>query len=53
MKLNANQIVTKAKNVRTDTVKMVATAGASHVGSALSCVDILSTLYFGILNIVP
>jgi len=53
MKLNANQIIAKTKQIRIDTIKMVFSAEASHVGSALSCVDILASLYFGILNINP
>lgn len=53
MKLTAQQIEQKSKEIRGDVLKMVAAADASHVGSALSCIDILACLYFGILNLDP
>lgn len=34
-----------AKNIRIDSLKMVHRAKASHIGSALSCADILAVLY--------
>jgi len=39
-----------AQAVRTSSLKMVSSAKASHIGSALSIVDILSVLYGKILN---
>jgi len=42
-----------SKNIRVLTVKMVHKAKASHVGGALSMVDILSVLYNCVLNINP
>jgi transketolase len=39
-----------ARSIRMRAVRMVARAGASHIGSALSIVDILTVLYFGILK---
>lgn len=53
MKPNTERIVKKSKDIRVDVVKMVSAADASHVGSALSCIDILTCLYFGILNVDP
>jgi len=42
-----------ATDVRQHVVKMVAKAKASHVGSSLSVVDILSVLYSSVLTIDP
>jgi len=40
-----------ATNIRKNIVKMHAKSNSSHIGSALSCVDILTVLYFHILKI--
>ena len=40
-----------AKSIRRDIVKMHARSNASHIGSALSCVDILIVLFFKIMKI--
>lgn len=53
MKLDSGEILQKSKDIRIAVVKMVASAQASHLGSALSCVDILSVLFFGIMNVNP
>lgn len=50
MKKNLEKI---AKETRRQIVTAVFKAGASHIGSALSCVDILTALYFDIANIDP
>ena len=42
-----------SKDIRKNIIKMVTVSNSSHVGSALSIVDILVTLYFKILNIDP
>ena len=42
-----------SKNVRKKTLKMVTISQSIHIGSALSIVDILVSLYFGILNVYP
>lgn len=39
------------KNIRQTILKMVHKAGVSHVGSALSIVDVLYILYFKIANV--
>jgi transketolase len=49
MKFNSSSEL--AKEVRKTSLKMVFSSKASHIGSALSITDILSVLYFNILNI--
>ena len=39
------QVIELAKNIRIDSLKMVHRAKAAHIGSALSCADILAVLY--------
>jgi len=54
---NNNELFTKyrriATGIRKKIVKMHAISNTSHIGSALSCVDILAGLYFSILRIDP
>jgi transketolase len=45
--------VALARRIRADVLRMVHAAKASHVGSALSCVDILAVLYGGVLRVAP
>lgn len=40
-----------AKNIRKNTLKIANSSKGPHIGTALSCVDILTALYFNILNI--
>lgn len=42
-----------ARDIRIKTVEMVSQAKSCHIGSALSCADILSVLYFKVLHIEP
>ena len=42
-----------SNNIRKKILKIIFDSQASHIGSALSCVDILTVLYFKILNINP
>jgi transketolase len=42
-----------AKRVRVQILRMHAASDASHIASSFSCVDILTTLYFSVLNINP
>ena len=37
--------------LRYEVVKMSNRAKASHLASSLSCIDIIATLYFGIMNL--
>ncbi len=41
----------RATNIRKNILHIANLSGSPHVGSALSCTDILTTLYFGILNL--
>lgn len=43
----------KLKEIRQTIIKMVHKANVSHIGAALSVVDILYTLYFKVANITP
>ncbi len=42
--------VQMAKNMRINAVKMVSSGGSSHIGSALSCIDIVAVLYANIMH---
>ncbi|MBP0580498.1 transketolase [Labrys sp. LIt4] len=42
-----------ARQVRIKIVRTIALAGLGHVGGDLSVTDILTTLYFGVLNVDP
>jgi transketolase len=46
----ATDLAKRAMSIRLRSVRMVASAGASHIGSALSIVDILTVLYFQVLR---
>ncbi|MBC2575288.1 transketolase [Peptostreptococcus canis] len=41
----------KAKNIRRSVIEMIYNAKSGHPGGALSCVDIITALYFGRMNI--
>ncbi len=41
------QLEAKANEMRCDIVRMIANAGSGHPGGSLSCIDILTALYFG------
>ena len=43
----------KAKEIRIKTIEMVSKAKSAHIGSALSCTDIIVALYFNVLKIDP
>lgn len=53
MKNEIDMLKKHAMEIRRSIVEMVAKAKASHVGGALSSVDILTALYFKILSINP
>ena len=44
---------TICKTIRTDIIKSIASASSGHPGGSLSAVEILTTLYFEEMNIVP
>jgi transketolase len=41
------------RRTRASALRMVAAAGAAHIGSSLSCADVLAVLYSGVLQIDP
>lgn len=49
--IKMNKLFTISKIIRKEIVKMAYISKSSHVGSALSCVDILVTLYFKYMNL--
>ena len=48
-----NDLEALSRNIRFQLVKMSNASGAPHLGSAMSCVDILVAAYWGALNIDP
>jgi len=50
---SVEQIQQKAKILRSRIITTSHKAGMPHLGSCLSCVEILATLYFSVLNIDP
>jgi transketolase len=44
--LNVNELEEKAKTIRRHVINMIYKAGSGHPGGSLSCVDILTALYF-------
>lgn len=51
--MNSIQIQEIAKKIRYEIIKMAFKGQASHVGSSLSCVDLIVSLYNSFLNIDP
>lgn len=51
--IELNELVHISKKIRKDVVRMSYKACSSHLGSALSMIDILIVLYFKMLNITP
>ncbi|MEW6620861.1 MAG: transketolase [bacterium] len=47
------ELEVKAKEIRRWIIKMLAEAGSGHPGGALSCTDIITALYFKIMNHKP
>ena len=43
----------KCKEIRRDIIKMIGDAGGGHPGGALSSVEIVTSLYFGVMQIKP
>jgi transketolase len=48
-----NNLDNIARTVRGDLVKLSNSARTPHLGSSLSCVDILVALYWNVLNLTP
>lgn len=51
--LSIDQLKQKAKEVRIDLIKMLAKAGSGHSGGPLGMADIVTALYFSVLNHKP
>lgn len=50
---NINELKNIANKVRKNIIEQVYRASSGHPGSSLSCVEILTTLYFNIMNVNP
>jgi transketolase len=50
-KLSYTQLSKKANQIRADLIKVATKNGAGHIASSLSCVDILTVLYYRIMNL--
>ena len=48
-----SELAQKAKAIRRTILELIFQAKASHVGCSLSVVDILTTLYFGVMKVNP
>jgi transketolase len=52
-KLTNQQLIKKADQIRKDLVEIAVKNGAGHIAPSLSCVDILTALYYRIMNLSP
>ncbi|SDI09761.1 transketolase [Propionivibrio dicarboxylicus] len=52
-KLDVQELKDMARTIRQDIVKMVHAAGSGHPGGSLSATDIMTALYFNVLNLDP
>ena len=53
MKNKIEELKSIAENIRLNTFKAIANAGGGHFGGSLSVVEILTVLYFDVMNIDP
>ncbi len=53
MKLSVEELKKKADEIRILVLEMVETAGGGHIGGSLSAMDVMTALYFRIMNIDP
>lgn len=51
--IDYNDLSDRAKNIRRNVIKMIYNAKSGHPGGSLSCVDIITALYFGKMNVDP
>jgi transketolase len=51
--MNTTGISDTARRIRREIIEMAYRSGGPHVGSALSCADIMATLYDGVLRLEP
>ncbi len=52
-KLNSRELAKKANELRLISLEMIDKASGGHIGGSLSAMDIMTALYFNILNIDP
>lgn len=52
-KLSVEELPSKAKEIRRDIIRMLAAAGSGHPGGSLSAADIVTCLYFHLMNHDP
>lgn len=52
-RLNALELAAKADVIRLEAVKMGQEAGGGHLGGGLSAMDIMTALYFNVMNVDP
>ena len=50
---NTKKLIKKAIEIRRDVLIMLEKAGSGHTGGSLSIVEILMSLYYGIMNVSP
>jgi len=50
-KLSNNELKKKANQIRKDLIEVAVRNGAGHIAPSLSCVDILTALYYGIMTL--
>jgi transketolase len=50
-KLSHVELTEKAKQIRSDLIRVSVRNGAGHIAPSLSCVDVLTALYYRILNV--
>lgn len=53
LKLDINDLVNKANKIRLMCLEMIDKAGGGHIGGSLSAMDIMTALYFNVMNIDP
>ncbi|PKL10130.1 MAG: transketolase [Spirochaetae bacterium HGW-Spirochaetae-7] len=53
MKLTVSELECKARELRLDSIEMIAQAGGGHLGGSLSAMDIMTALYFNVMRIDP
>ena len=51
--MNQNEVLQKAKEIRKLTVQCIANLGVGHIGGCLSIADLLSVLYYQVMNVDP
>lgn len=51
--MDIHELKDKARFIRKELLRMIYSGGAGHTGGALSCADILTVLYYHVMNIRP